>query len=359
VKPEVLAGLVFGGIVAGGWGCGRSGLPVDDVPGSPSSSSSGGESGSSNGGHPLACSGLAALVSGQYDSLSIAVDATSVYWTVDVGSGSYGVMKMPKCGGAVSTLASVNGLAGSLAVDAHDVYFLTNTFGSGDTDVMSVPTGGGAPVVLAYAPYARALAIDGASAYWITYADDDTVARTVMRVPLEGGTPTTLVSHQYQPLGIVVGDGNVYWSDLNGMDPTGAAGQVLTLPVGGGTPMVFGDRAVGELAMSSAAMFWRASDAYSEMIQTEPLAGGAQVTVASAPRQTARFGPLVADDSSLYYFARHFDGVPSDIVKMPLGGGAPSTITSGVSDEVTGMALDDTSLYWLSGDGSVMHLTPK
>lgn len=366
--------LLAGGVVLVAWGCGSRSdilmLQPSAAGDAGPSVGSGDSSGSSGGAQVPQCTpgpGLVTIASGQDDLASIAVGATYVYWTAGVGDGS-GVMRASKCGGPVTTLASVDGSAGSLAVDARNVYFLRNDLRSSDADVMSVPIAGGAVVTLAAAPFAQALAIDATSAYWVTSPQDGTPDGTVMRLPLGGGAPETLASGQVAPAAVVVGGGNVYWSDRNGKTSMGYGGQVLAVPVGGGVPTVFGDQAERDLAMNSTAMFWEAEYVHwtgsgfddDELIETEPLAGGTQVTLADASRGTTEFGPLVADESNLYYYAQLINnGPPIGIVKTPLAGGAPTNLTSGVGDPVFGIALDDTSLYWINGDGTVMRQTPK
>jgi hypothetical protein len=93
-------------------------------------------------------------------------------------------------------------------------------------------------------------------------------------------------------------------------------------------------------------------------VDSKPLTGGAQVVLASSDRSIG-YGPFAADDSSVYYYAARSNVGPIGIVKMSLASGTASTFTSGVSDNVLGVALDDTSLYWADEDGRVMRQTPK
>ena len=54
----------------------------------------------------------------------------------------------------------------------------------------------------------RGIAVDSASVYWMTSA-------TVVKVPLGGGTLTTLASGQDWPGGITVDAKSVYWTTSN------------------------------------------------------------------------------------------------------------------------------------------------
>lgn len=53
--------------------------------------------------------------------------------------------------------------------------------------------------------------MDGASVYWADYN-----AGEVLSVPLAGGTPTTLVTGQQGPVAIAVDSTSVYWANSDG-----------------------------------------------------------------------------------------------------------------------------------------------
>jgi hypothetical protein len=84
---------------------------------------------------------------------------------------------------------------------------------------MKVPLGGGSTTTLASGQSTpMSVAVDAASVYWTNFgtAADNFMDGTVMSAPLDGGTATTLASEQSTPVSIVVDATSVYWLDVVG-----------------------------------------------------------------------------------------------------------------------------------------------
>jgi hypothetical protein len=206
------------------------------------------------------------------------------------------------------------------------------------------------------------IVVDATSVYWTSNGG------SVMKVPIDGGTPTTLASGPGTPWGIAVDATNVYWVDVGGL---GDDGSVMKVPLAGGTPVVLASGQItnraGSMAIDATRIYWSTDQGVAAMalaggtpeliVSTEtpkilgvdptsvywagytsgileaPLDGGAMMTLAPG---TVYAGTLRG--TSLYYL------VGPDVMTVPIAGGAPVTLASGNGPE--GIAVDSTRVYW-------------
>ena len=202
---------------------------------------------------PMAGGAPATLVSGiQGRVTSFRKDAASLYWSVvDGGQGT--IAKVSLDGGKVLKLVEVTDYVDALALDGDDVYFRQGSANDDTGRIMKVRCKGGRPVVVvkteghvakriafdaqsmfwAAAPsgsirkMARAggeaeslaggssideIAVDGGFVYWLD--DGQREGQGALRkVPVAGGTATTLADHLENPRGLVLDAEFVYFAD--------------------------------------------------------------------------------------------------------------------------------------------------
>lgn len=281
--------------------------------------------------------GVAPTTLGQASPLALVVDATNAYW---LGEG--GVWRTPLSGSPRTRLATTpNSAPGSaLAVDATSVYWL-------DATIWKVATGGGAPVELV-GPDCTAIdcgprepiAVDATSLYYVAHGN-------VMRVPIGGGTPIPLATGQSP--GAITSDGaNVYWTDAT-------SGTVMRVSATGGTPVTIASnqiRLVSAVAVDTTFVYWMnggdpntsCSDNSTGTVMRAPLQGGTPTTLASG--QSCQVA-LAVDATSVYW-----TNSVGSVMKAMLAGGPPVLLSSGPSLPV-GLAVDSTNVYWGS-NGAIL-----
>jgi hypothetical protein len=281
----------------------------------------------------------------------IAVDSTSVYWTSQTANT---VMKAPIAGGTLVTLTS-GSLAMGLAVDATSVYF---TRGPGPYPLVGRMSLDGGPVATIsccddnmHGP----IVVSSTRAFWM--------AETLFSDGLDGGTAVNMVPNAGG--GIALAGSNVLTS-IQGVN----SGAIVSLPQSGGTAVTLATTAQSMSPMAVAAddtsVYWLAGGPFTGdnapgIVAKTPLAGGTTVTLAS---MQASFGTPygIAVGSGYAYFVTqtslNTNGPSSGaIMKVPTGGGSAVTVMA-LADLPVAIAIDATSVYWISPSG-VFRATPK
>jgi hypothetical protein len=177
------------------------------------------------------------LASGLLGPQGIAIDAANVYW-----ADSAGVKKIAKGGGAITTLGA--GIASFVAVDSSSVYWTVN--GPPATGaVKKVGIGGGTPITLASGlTNPRGIAVDSSSVYW---ADS---AGAIKKVSINGGPVTSLAPAVY-PQAVTVQGGNVYWTQY-----TTTISGVFMVPASGGAVTTISSRDGQGVAADASGVYW-------------------------------------------------------------------------------------------------------
>lgn len=291
------------------------------------------------------------LASAQAAPVSIAVDATHVYWTAqgngNIGMGTGTVMKVPIGGGAAVTLASGAWIVGGLAVDASYVYYSNYVQG-----LMKVPLGGGSPVSVALADAQYGLVLDSTSLYWCE-------GTNIMQVDAGGGTVNTLATGQSCFQGLAVSAGNVYWLDIGTDANSHADGSVRWLAIGSNTPTTLdsGQTSPTGLTVDAANAYWTDAGANAgENMDGAVMVGGLDGSNPLVLASDQWFPYGIAVDESYVYWTDLNAGA---VMKIPLAGGTPVTLTAGHWNP-TAIVVDATNVYWLTMSGpqpgSVMML---
>ena len=235
---------------------------------------------------PLRGGPATTLVPGLDRPRGIAVDSTSVYW---INFGTSELTKAALTGGSTTVLASNQTTGGSIVVSGG------NLFWPGGSGIMKMSVAGGDVTTIATGQTYR-LAVDATNVYWTTQGPV-TADGAIMKVSQQGGTPTTLVSGRTGPAGIAVDATNVYWTEW--VD----SGSVMKIPLNGGSPVAlagFTDHNLPHLlATDGEYVYWTASDG----VRKTPTAGGETQLIRTAGNPES----IVLDSKSVYWSSMSTD----------------------------------------------------
>src|SRR5262249_15231090 len=131
------------------------------------------------------------LASNLHNPTTLTVDQSSVYWIESIlvppSTITVAVRKVPVGGGTPTDIATQNfgtNVSVSIDVDSTSVYWSINP-GGGSGALYKAPIAGGSPVILTAANQPTAIAVDGTALYWVETNGGGLTG--IRKVPVNGG----------------------------------------------------------------------------------------------------------------------------------------------------------------------------
>jgi hypothetical protein len=303
--------------------------------------------------------GVSAVISGislEYLNLEaesppwpLAVDG-ALFWADGSNKAASSVMTSSLSGKGAVALVPAH-LPEALAVDGSNVYWLD--WAESESRVMQAPRDGGAPSTLATRTLVgHSIAVDSRNVYWSEggsrqenpWQDNTTETNYVMRVPIGGGALATLASSADGVGGVVADSSGVYWAEYGETVTRIARDTVNGAPIETVATEPFSGVGV-TLGLDETSVYWTTADG----VAKAPKGGGQALTLASMRSPLG----LAVDGTDVYWIDAN-----DLVLRIPTGGGAVSTIAArGMASYPVAIALDSTSLYWLSMDLASPTLT--
>ncbi len=238
------------------------------------------------------------VASGQSSPANAAVGTTNVYWST--ASPSFAVVAVAKVGGATSILASPAVAIKSIAVGPTRLYFSASSAPCGSiaynswlwsTKLDSADVGAVAGPVTCFGSLgAASLSVSGGYVYAGIYFSPG----SIRRVPIAGGTTTSVSVPWGLPFNLVAMTTDLYWIDTNvgpsqilEADPALAASKV----------MADTDDARG-LAADSTYLYWTENPSGKGVLRRMLRTGGCIETLVAG---TETFGSVAVDATHIYW----------------------------------------------------------
>jgi hypothetical protein len=290
------------------------------------------------------------VASGLTGAMRMTLDAKNVYWT-SAGDGT--VQSVPKVGGGVSILATGIAAPYGIGVNATSLYFTSegtaaNSFTDGAVFALGLAKGSMLVTLASARKRPRQLRLDGANVYWL----DQGIATgdgALVACALGGcaNNPTLLAGPLADPYGLAIDGTSAYYSEI-------MAGSVKSIPLAGGmtpTPLGLGQDQPNGVAVDAKNVYWADFDDGS--LQSAPIKGGGSNTLATAKGYPQ---DIVTDGTYVYFTDTKFAPGEGAVMRCPVAGcaGSPLPLAGGTPSALD-LAVDDTYVYWLGSDGTVMR----
>jgi hypothetical protein len=154
----------------------------------------------------------------------------------------------------------------------------------------------------------------------------------------------TILGTAQIPFGVAVDATHLYWTSAADPDASAStsSGLLRMTPRSGGATEVLATslQGLGNIALGPTGVYWVATDG---SLMRTPLGGGTSSTVVSQPAGV-RISCVAVDESDVYWASGTAGNTPSSILKMPLAGGAPLTLASGVG--CNSLAVGSSFVVW-------------